>query len=133
MHSITLGSHCAYAMQDDIHIFRFGQASRRAIDEWLRHLDRAYSRVPSGEPMRCIVQYGIRGMPYLSYSTQRLRFWAKQRKHLPTTYVAVLTDDAELIRIVDGIVQFLIPNGPNIRFFSTDDIDKAMNWLHRSG
>lgn len=133
MQSLTLRSHCAYIVQDDIHIFRFEQASRRAVDEWLRHLDRAYARIAPGEPMRCVVEYGIRGMPHLSYSTQRLRFWMHDKPDLPPTYVAVVHNNPELARLVDGIVRFLFPNGPQIRFVPFEQYDVAFSWLHHSG
>jgi len=129
MQATASRAHCSYEQVNGIHLFRFERPSRRAVDEWLLHLDRVYASSFSDERVRIAMEYAVRGMPHLSYATERLRQWNSAQHHLPRTRVAFLHNNATMAMIIDGIVRLLISERHTVHFFNIRHADDAFDWL----
>lgn len=128
MQAAATRAHCSYFQTNGIHMFRFERPSRRAVDEWLLHLDRVYASGPDKQ-VRIAMEYTVRGMPHLSYATERLRQWSSSQHHLPRSQVAFLHNNATMAMIIDGIVRLLISERHTVHFFNIRHADDAFDWL----
>lgn len=125
----TFRNHCRYTHQDGIDRFRFDVPSRRSIDEWLLYLETAYRDLPDGQPMRMVLDYRLRGIPHLSYATQRVRHWINTHPETPQTYAVLLHNSYALATIIDGVARLLRTPNLDLRFFHESHSDDAFNWL----
>ena len=127
--SPSLKQHCRHFQQNGVDIFRFEVPSRRSIDEWLLYMDTAYRNLPEGRPMRMVLDYRLRGLPHLSYATQRARQWIKAHPDAPQTHAILLHNSYALATIIDGVVRLMHTPSLNLRFFHKSHSDDAFNWL----
>jgi hypothetical protein len=129
MQTIASRTHCSYLRVNGIHMFRFERSSRRAIDEWLLHLDRVFANSRSDETVQISIEYAVRGMPHLSYATERLRQWINGQQRLPRTRIVFLHNNATMAMIIDGIARLLLSRRHTIRFFNIRHTEDAIDWL----
>ena len=122
-------NHCDTIYRDGVYIFRFSRPTRRAVDEWLLALDTAYRSHPVDRPLRMVIDYRLRGMPQLSYATQRARHWLYANPDAPQTHLVLLHKSDALATIIDGVVRLLRTPNLNIRFFHESREEDALAWL----
>jgi len=127
--SSSVRSHCSYTHEGGVDIFRFEVPSRRAVDEWLLYLDTAYRNRPTDRAMRLVLDYRLRGIPHLSYATQRARQWINAHPDAPQTHTVLLHNSYALATIIDGVVRLLRTPNLNLRFFHENHIEDAFHWL----
>jgi hypothetical protein len=126
----TVSAHCLRkTLENGVYVFRFTVSSRRAVDEWLIHLDTIYEHQPSNKPVRYIIDYTATDPLPVSYAAQRCEQWLAFHPNFPPTRIAFLQDHSAIAPLVNSIARLLRPKRASMRFFSHERRDEAMRWL----
>lgn len=124
-----IGTDCIWeTLPNGIHVFRFVKPSRRAVDEWLEHLDAMFAALT--EPEVCyVMDYSIKGLVPIAYGAQRSREWLAANPNHAPAYVTFIHNNTMMVSMFDSIVRLLPAHHVTTRFFKADDYEKAIDWL----
>jgi hypothetical protein len=123
------GSLCVHTPLDDsIHQFVFIEASREAVDEYLRHLQTVIEQLKDDEPLLMLMDLRPDGIPPLKYAlTTSKRFFARY-PNLPPTKAAYITNSTTLVGLGLSVLS-LIGTETKRRNFSDHEEYQAIEWL----
>lgn len=122
---------CLYsALESGVHEFVFLEASRASVDEWITYLDDIYGRAPLKQELRFVVDTRQSGMLPLGYMSKKLRDLHANYDKRPPTRLVFLSYQSAMMVLLHLLIEITVSNEENaVRYFQTDDPQKAVDWL----
>jgi hypothetical protein len=119
---------CSHILRPDgIHVFRFRRSTRKAIDEWLKHLDFIDANLLPDETVLYLIDYQTGTIPPIVYGANQNRLWLDRRSKQNPARVAVLYHSRLLVRLMESTVRLLETQQVSVRFFLREA--EAVAWL----
>lgn len=115
-----------------IHIFYVKDKSRKAVDVYIRYLDKIAESIADAPPpiLRMVLDIRETGVFPLKYLFSKLKETNQKYPFVPPTYVAYITDssgDTSLINMLQYAQSIKQTNYRQI--FAPDQYDEAIAWL----
>ena len=122
------GCNYSYDPKTEIHEFVYTEASRRAVDAWLGHLDRFCKEIPADQPVRLLMDLRDSGHQPLSYTFERLRRLNDAYDVRPKARFCFLYAGTGLMTVVSTFAQ-IMRTRDTVRFFYHGNREAAVKWL----
>ena len=125
------GSGCHYERrQNGIHYFTFDLPSRDAMDDWAAHLRRIIMETPNGHTIRFVMDIRQTDILPVRNTYQFGREWFDGGYGSPRMRTVVIHTRGAQMTITRDFIRLLRDNTLwTLRFFDTDHLTDAYNWL----
>ena len=120
-----------YTEKEEIHIFRWKSANRRAVDAWLKWM--THIMIRDGKLGYVLIDFSEIGLPPVRHLAMQVRRWLTQYAPTnPGAKVAVVYPASNMpFLIVARSYTVTLSRGRPVKleFFSSDEMDSAYKWL----
>lgn len=117
-----------YLEEYDIYEFFFAQASRRAMDDYVKMLYNLYPTIKDKAVMGFIHDIHISGAMSVNYTRPATEKLFKDLQPFPTLYIAYLGEDTYVKSMVKTL-DYTVTADVKRMYFPFDKRDEAIQWL----
>jgi len=132
MVEINPDAHCTYREIDDgIYEMTFHTATRQTVDEMIQNIQEIMDNTPDGAVVRCLIDNSNVDTLPLKYLFGRSAQFFKENANRPRTRLAAIADGKSFKNVIASFVETM-SRGDHMRYFNTDEREKAIAWLRRN-
>jgi hypothetical protein len=122
-----------YQPETDIHMMRFREDTRKAVDEYFERMDAIYQDVNEDDRMRLLVDYRDSGIPPMRYIMREGMTWTNSLTMHPPARLAIVHSGTLAVTLLGSLIQALNFGHLSTKFFSGETgTDDALKWLVES-
>lgn len=121
---------CEHSTLDgNIQHYRFTEPSRRAIDEFIAHLERVIPTLPLDQPHLALIDIRESGMPSLAYLSTQMRKYVNQLEYRLKSRVVIVYGSGTVYTMVNTAIQMFTRRDYDEIRFVQGDLDEAIAWF----